>query len=124
MEEIFKLFDQCPAIPASMGLFVLFMIFMNFKRKMQGAQVLLPESSCTRGPSPVCARLEKASRKQGGFLDTPLFGWSPYDPFPVRDLLRSVAIFGASGSGKTSGSGYQIAKAIVRNRRINLLIHA
>ena len=122
MDEIYELFDQYPAIPACMGLFVLFMICLNFKRRRQEAQALLPEGSCTRGSSPVFVSPKNASR--GGLLSDVLYRWSPRDPFPVRDLLRSVAIFGASGSGKTSGSGFQIARAVVRNPRIGGLIIA
>jgi hypothetical protein len=53
--------------------------------------------------------------KTGDLLSQELFRWSPRDPFTIRDLVRSVAIFGATGSGKSSGSGYQIAKALVSN---------
>ncbi len=48
-------------------------------------------------------------------LDSELLRLSESDPFTVRDLLNGgVVIFGRTGSGKTSGSGYQIGKAIVR----------
>lgn len=59
-----------------------------------------------------------------GLLAQTLFMWSPYDALTIDGLLRSIAIFGASGSGKTSGSGYQLAKAIVGNRKIGGLILA
>ncbi len=44
--------------------------------------------------------------------------------FQVRDLLRSIAIWGASGSGKTSGSGFQLARAIFRDANTGGLIIA
>ena len=65
-----------------------------------------------------------AGRIAAGLLSQVLYWWSPRDPLTIRDLLRSIAIFGASGSGKTSGSGYQLAKAIVRNPKIGGLILA
>jgi hypothetical protein len=37
-------------------------------------------------------------------LDFPLFNWSPYDPFLLRNAVESVAIFGELGSAKTTGS--------------------
>lgn len=42
----------------------------------------------------------------------------------MRDLLRSVAIFGATGSGKTSGSGYMLAKCLAGSKKIGGLILA
>jgi len=38
-------------------------------------------------------------------LDWPLFEWSPYDVFSLRNAVESVAIFGELGSAKTTGSG-------------------
>jgi type IV secretory pathway TraG/TraD family ATPase VirD4 len=102
MDEIFNLLDQYPVIPIGAGAAILVAALL----KRLGKRKMPP----LRSPS--------------GFLDTPLFHWSPRDPFPVRDLLRSVAIFGASGSGKTSGSGYQLAKAIAANPKIGGLILA
>jgi hypothetical protein len=46
-------------------------------------------------------------------LDRPLLKWTASDCFTKRDLLRSVCVQGASGSGKTNFVGYQIAKALV-----------
>jgi hypothetical protein len=58
-------------------------------------------------------------------LDVPLLWWSNSDPFRVRDLLNGgVAIFGRSGSGKSSGSGYQLGKAIAGHRDSGGLILA
>jgi type IV secretory pathway TraG/TraD family ATPase VirD4 len=50
-------------------------------------------------------------------LDYELFAWNDRDRFRIRDLLRSVAILGATGSGKTSGSGKFLAQVIVNYRR-------
>ena len=46
-------------------------------------------------------------------LDTPLLSFShaPADAWTLRDACEGVQIFGALGSGKTSGSGQAIAKA-------------
>src|SRR5271154_5758947 len=38
-------------------------------------------------------------------LDWPLFEWSPWDVFSLRNAVESVAIFGELGSAKTTGSG-------------------
>lgn len=47
-------------------------------------------------------------------LDAALLRWNDSDLFTVRDLLSGgVAIFGRTGSGKTSSSGKHLAKAIV-----------
>ncbi len=54
----------------------------------------------------------KAVRDQ---LDAVLLWWSKKDAFTVRDLLNGgVAIFGRTGSGKTSSSGKALANGIVR----------
>ena len=37
-------------------------------------------------------------------LDFPLFQWSPYDRFTLRNAVESVAIFGELGAAKTTGS--------------------
>jgi hypothetical protein len=54
-------------------------------------------------------------------LDAPLLQWSPDDCFTKRDLLRSICVQGASGSGKTNFVGYQIAKALAGDRDIGCL---
>lgn len=38
-------------------------------------------------------------------LDVPFIQLGPHDTFTLRDAVRGVAIFGATGSGKSSGSG-------------------
>jgi len=47
-------------------------------------------------------------------LDNPLLRLSPVDAWSIRDACEGVQIFGAIGSGKTSGSGDAIAKAFLR----------
>ncbi len=46
-------------------------------------------------------------------LDTRLLSWRRGDPFTIADMLRSVVCFGQTGSGKSSGSGYGLARAIL-----------
>lgn len=54
-------------------------------------------------------------RRQPDMLDHVLLGWNDSDRFTVRDLLNGgVAIFGRTGSGKTSSSGKAIANALAR----------
>ena len=122
MDHVFRLFDENPLIPAAGTLFVLFLIFLNFKRKRQESQSNAP----VIGPvsAHVSAPVSGPARQQGGSLSDALFHWSPRDPFTMRDLVRSVAIFGATGSGKTSGSGYQIARALAKSRKVGGLILA
>ncbi len=58
-------------------------------------------------------------------LDAQLLRWSESDAFTVRDLLNGgVAIFGRTGSGKTSSSGKALANAVVRHRGSGGLILA
>lgn len=47
-------------------------------------------------------------------LDTPLLHLSKHDRWTIRDACEGVQIFGAIGSGKTSGSGAAIARAYLR----------
>lgn len=46
-------------------------------------------------------------------LDQPLMALTAQDMFTMRDLLQNVSILGQPGSGKTSGSGAHLAKAIL-----------
>lgn len=46
-------------------------------------------------------------------LDTPLLALSPADAWRIRDACEGTQVFGAIGSGKTSGSGAAIAKAFL-----------
>jgi type IV secretory pathway TraG/TraD family ATPase VirD4 len=48
-------------------------------------------------------------------LDTPLLRLSPQDAWNIRDACEGVQIFGAIGSGKTSGSGAAIAQSFLRS---------
>jgi hypothetical protein len=62
----------------------------------------------------------KALRNAGNavrdMLDAVLLRWSKDDPFTLRDLLNGgVAVFGRTGSGKTSSSGKALANGIVRH---------
>src|SRR5579863_622928 len=57
-------------------------------------------------------------------LDHVLFSWARDDLFTVRDACQSVAVIGKSGSGKSSGSGDHILRALVRYRNSGGLILA
>ena len=57
-------------------------------------------------------------------LDEPLTKWSERDAFTKRDLLRSVSIMGAAGSGKTSGVGMFLGRALAACMNVSLLIIA
>src|SRR5437868_4553534 len=71
----------------------------------------------------IVERRKKSARKADP-LTRGIFRWTQHDVFRVRDLLRSIAIWGASGSGKTTGSGFQIARAIFRDANTGGLIIA
>lgn len=47
-------------------------------------------------------------------LSTPLFAWSPQDAWTIGDAVTGTLITGATGSGKTSGSGRALALAMLR----------
>lgn len=54
----------------------------------------------------------KKRKKKEHPLDRVLLKWNDYgDVFRKRDLLQSVCVQGGTGSGKTSGVGYQLGKA-------------
>lgn len=57
-------------------------------------------------------------------LDTPLLRFSLYDIWTFRDACESVQIFGASGGGKTSGSGKAIGIALLRRGCSGLVLCA
>lgn len=58
-------------------------------------------------------------------LDAVLLHWNESDAFTVRDLLNGgAAVFGRTGSGKTSSSGKALANAIVRHGNSGGLILA
>jgi hypothetical protein len=55
--------------------------------------------------------------QEGWELDTPLLHFSdhPQDAWRIRDACEGTQIFGATGSGKTSGSGRALARAFLQN---------
>lgn len=55
-------------------------------------------------------------------LDSPLLYLSPRDPWTVRDSFEGVAVYGATGSGKTTGSGVTLAKAFLAHNYGGLVI--
>ena len=52
-------------------------------------------------------------RRKADPLDAVLDYWATNDPLTIRDILRSACIFGQTGSGKSSGSGLMLARALV-----------
>src|SRR5438552_2035229 len=46
-------------------------------------------------------------------VEQPLLWFSPKDPWRIKDAFEGVQIFGATGSGKTSGSGAAVAKSFL-----------
>jgi hypothetical protein len=60
----------------------------------------------------------RSSKKAPDSLDKPLLRWSESDCLSKRDLLRSICVQGASGSGKTNFVGYRIAQALAADRDI------
>jgi hypothetical protein len=56
-----------------------------------------------RKPAPACA----------WELSRPLLGWSKSDVWTIREAVEGTLILGATGSGKSSGSGAAIAKAML-----------
>lgn len=57
--------------------------------------------ACTETPSPWA-------------LSTPLLKWSGSDVWTIRDAVEGTLVLGATGSGKSSGSGRTIALAMLR----------
>lgn len=55
--------------------------------------------------------------KPKGILDVPLTGWpshsGKFDTLTIRDACEGIQVFGGMGSGKSSGSGYTLAKAFL-----------
>lgn len=61
---------------------------------------------------------QRAARKRAGSgdpfaLSRPLLHLSKVDPWTIGDACEGTQVFGATGSGKTSGSGQAIAKAML-----------
>ncbi len=50
-------------------------------------------------------------------LGSVLLTWPDKSVYSARDLMRSICIFGMTGSGKSSSSGYQLRKAILGHGR-------
>jgi type IV secretory pathway TraG/TraD family ATPase VirD4 len=107
LERVFALMDQYPAIPVCMLLFLVIAAYLNRKAKRQLEPFQKQQQYSARSRS-------VPARRAGGLLDQVLFYWSARDRFAIADLVRSIAIFGASGSGKTSGSGFFLGKNLVR----------
>lgn len=59
-------------------------------------------------------RKPKPEQRAPFSLDTPLLFFSPGDPWTIRDACEGVQVFGAIGSGKTTGSGATLARAFLR----------
>jgi len=49
---------------------------------------------------------------------------APADPWTIRDACEGTAVFGALGSGKTSGSGQALARAFLSNNLGGLILTA
>lgn len=99
-----KLVHNDALVIAAVALFIVLMLATRVARRRAKAQPV--ENAAAAG------------------LDAPLFQWTPHDAFTKRDLLRSICVQGASGSGKTNFIGYQIAKALVNDGGIGGLILA
>ena len=60
-------------------------------------------------------RLPKPAKPSGNILAKRLLSLTLYDDFTIGDLVQNISILGQPGSGKTSGSGAHLAKAILRS---------
>jgi hypothetical protein len=78
--------------------------------------------SAGRSPAVAHASASPGAQPATSWLERPLCHWTKRDPFTLRELLQSVAIFGKTGSGKSSGSGMMLARAITRLPRSGGLI--
>lgn len=75
------------------------------------------------GPSnPEEVPMFNRSKPPGSPLDEPLLHWTKLDPFTFRDLVKSVFIMGQSGSGKSTGSGFHLARSLVRHGNTSGLV--
>lgn len=59
--------------------------------------------------------LKPKRRHAGDLLSRPILHWSREDAFTFRDAVSGVLILGATGSGKSSGSGRELATALLRS---------
>ena len=55
----------------------------------------------------------RAHRECAFDLDAPLFQLSPSDPFTLRHAVEGVSVFGAPGSGKSTGIGALLLRALL-----------
>ena len=55
-------------------------------------------------------------------LDRPLLTWPGGDHYTTADLLRSTAIFGATGTGKSSASALGLVRSILRTNAGGLVL--
>lgn len=55
-------------------------------------------------------------QREKDIQDTELLRFTPSDLWRVRDAVEGLQVFGATGSGKTSGSGSTVARAFLRPR--------
>jgi hypothetical protein len=62
--------------------------------------------------------------KQSDPLDTPILNWTQHDPYTHRHLLTSMLVMGRTGSGKSSSVGKKLARALLDDPKIALLILA
>lgn len=62
--------------------------------------------------------------KNKDILDVPLLAFSSKDELTVRDVLQGNFIVGGVGSGKTSGSGRNLAHALLKNNFGGLVLTA
>lgn len=60
-------------------------------------------------------RLRHKHARTDDLLSRPILHWSREDAFTFRDAVAGTAIMGATGSGKSSGSGRALASAFLRN---------
>ena len=65
-----------------------------------------------------------AKTKEPFPLDAPLLRLSSRDAWTIRDSFEGCQIFGATGSGKTSGSGQALAKAFLKSGYGGLVLTA
>jgi hypothetical protein len=114
--DLNQLWDQYPYVPLIAFMFICYLI----GRKLKQREVATDTPAYSSEPSYTAS--SSYAPAQGGLLSLVLFYWSKYDPFHIGDLLRSIFICGASGSGKSSGSLYVIAKAIAKCSKIGGLI--
>lgn len=69
----------------------------------------------------------RAEKRNGGTawdLSAPLLSWSPRDHWTLRDAVEGTLILGATGSGKTTGSGAAIARALLNANAGGLVLTA